>query len=50
MDDKVDKTKVTMKDKSIVKDAVKDPNFYNDQIGDNNKPQRANMENKKGGR
>lgn len=35
------------KDKDIVKDAIGDPAFYNDQIGENKEPVKANMESKK---
>ncbi|HEX3029041.1 MAG TPA: hypothetical protein VHT34_07025 [Clostridia bacterium] len=36
------------KDQDIVKDAVGDPAFYNDQIGSNKEPQKANMDRRKG--
>ncbi|MGE4284481.1 MAG: hypothetical protein AB7G87_12315 [Clostridia bacterium] len=35
------------KDKDIVKDAIGDPAFYNDQIDENKEPMKAVMENKK---
>ena len=38
------------RDKSIVKEAIGDPAFYNDQINEKNEPVRAIMENKKGGK
>lgn len=36
------------KDEEIVKEAIGDPAFYNDQIGLNKEPQKANMERGKG--
>lgn len=36
------------KDKNIVNDPIGDPTFYNDQIGDNKEPVKANMDKKKG--
>ncbi|WHH58760.1 hypothetical protein [Petroclostridium sp. X23] len=35
------------KDKDIVKDAIGDPAFYNDQIAANREPVKATMDNKK---
>lgn len=35
------------KDRDIVKDAVGDPAFYNDQIGENKEPFKKNMEERK---
>lgn len=36
------------KDKKLVGDAIGDPAFYNDQIGENKEPIKATMEKKKG--
>lgn len=36
------------KDRSIVKEAIGDPAFYNDQIDKNNEPVKAGYERKKG--
>ncbi|HOM01911.1 MAG TPA: hypothetical protein PLH43_03680 [Acetivibrio sp.] len=33
-----------MRDKNVVKEGVKDPAFYNDQIDSNNEPVRASMQ------
>lgn len=38
------------RDKSIVKEAIGDPAFYNDQIGRNKEPLKAAIENKKDGK
>ena len=35
------------RDKSIVKEAIGDPAFYNDQIGENKEPMKAVIESKK---
>ena len=36
------------RDKSIAKEAIGDPAFYNDKIGKNKEPVKANLERKKG--
>jgi len=36
------------RDQSITKEAIGDPAFYNDQIGYNKEPMKANMEKEKG--
>lgn len=38
------------RDKSITKDPVGDPAFYNDQIGKNKEPFKASTDKKKGGK
>lgn len=42
--------KAQKKDKNIVKEAIGDPAFYNDQIGENKKPGKTISEKKKGGK